>query len=43
MERSQPASQLARFGVDDAKGRRGSGDRHEMERSRLASLSLALA
>ncbi|MEY2795870.1 MAG: hypothetical protein RIR10_1586, partial [Planctomycetota bacterium] len=27
LERSQPASQLARFGVDDAKGRRRSGNR----------------
>jgi hypothetical protein len=35
-ERSQPASQLARFGVDHAKGSRRSGDRDKFERSQLA-------
>jgi hypothetical protein len=29
LERSQPASQLARFGVDCTKGSRRSGDRDE--------------
>jgi len=36
-ERSQPASQLARFGVDDTKGSRRSGDRDKYERSQPAS------
>jgi hypothetical protein len=33
---------LARSGVDDTRGSRRSGDRGNIERSRLASLSLAL-
>jgi len=36
-ERSQPASQLARFRVIHAKGRRRSGDRLHDERSQPAS------
>jgi len=36
-ERSQPASQLARFRVIHATGRRRSGDRDKLERSQPAS------
>jgi hypothetical protein len=36
-ERSQPASQLACFRVNDAKGRRRIGDRNDIERSQPAS------
>jgi hypothetical protein len=41
-ERSQPASQLARFGVIRAKGRRRSGDRDDLSARNLLRNLLAL-